>query len=249
MFTTRLAFSWFRERLDAPDGLSLLELTVVAAILGVLAAMVAVAVTGQATESRSTAQLADVSEVQKSVDAYAGQHPHGRYPTLNGCLPGAVLDLVTSRCVAPGLVTDPAQVDATNLEFVVSESTVGMDLSGDVDTNDLGTVAPLLWAKAFRGTDQSIKRFSGGFVQRSPKHAFAFLSGTDPDGGWRTGRQPDADGLGDIDADDLGNSLTITAPAGIGSGDDQIDASTLQVPVWVIDGRGAVYNLLPAGRY
>ena len=48
--------------------------------------------------------------------------------------------------------------------------------------------------------------------------------------GWRDGENTDPNGLGNVPTD----SSLITAPAGIGSGDNMIDVSTTQVPVWVL---------------
>ena len=55
-----------RRRFGNQHGFTLLELTVVAAILGVLAGVVAVAVSGQATQGRAAAQVTDTAEIQKA---------------------------------------------------------------------------------------------------------------------------------------------------------------------------------------
>ena len=110
---------------------------------------------------------------------------------------------------------------------------IGLDLNQDTGTDDSFTVIPIIWNKAYRTveafSDQAkTKRFLGDFVPRPPKHAFEFVAGNDV--GWRDGENTDPNGLGNVPTD----SSLITAPAGIGSGDNMIDVSTTQVPVWVL---------------
>ena len=241
----RFLLRYVRRRVTNQHGFTLLELTAVSAILAVLAGIVAVAVSGQATQRRAAAQVADVAEVQKAVDAFAGQHPQARYPTLNGCLPDLVLDLLTLTCTARQRVGDPSQVDPRNLEFEISEAAVQLDVNGDADTLDRVRVVPIIWAKAFLSEFGNIHRFAGGFIQREPKHAFDLFGGIDPEDSWKDGRYVDPDRLGNIDSDDDGNSPTIVAPEGVGTGDNQIDEALEQYPVWVIGPDGRVLNLLP----
>lgn len=234
--------SGIRHFFTSQSGFTLLELTVVSAILGILAGIVAFSVSGQASQGRSAAQIADTAEIQKAVDNFAGQHPQGRFPTLNGCLTGLVLDLVTLECVNSSDVLDNGQVESENLEFSITESEIDMDLNGNDDTADTLDVVPIIWAKAFLDDSGDIRRFAGSFIQREPKHAFEFFDGNDPD--WKDGRNTDPDGLGDD-----GVSDSITAPEGLGAGDNEIDLSLNQYPVWIITESGIVFNILPPSRY
>ena len=214
-------------------GITLLELTVVSAILAVLAGIISLSVSGRGTEGRATAKVSDEGTIQQAVDRYSGEHPGGLFPTLNGCLADRILDLVTLACVTPGAESNPGQVGADNLQFDIDESMIGLDLNQDTDTDDSFTVIPIIWNKAYRTveafSDQSkVKRFLGDFVPRPPKHAFQFVAGLDV--GWRDGENTDPNGLGNNPAD----SSLITAPEGIGSGDNKINVSTTQVPVWVL---------------
>ena len=168
---------------------------------------------------------------------------------MNGCLPELVLDLITLQCTPLRQVRDPSQVETLNLEFEVSESIVALDLNRDGDMKDHVLVAPIIWAKGFRGDAERVYRFAGDFVQREPKHAFDFFGGIDPEQSWRDGRYVDRDNLGNIGSDAQGNSPTIVSPEGIGSGDNQIDSTLEQYPVWILTAAGRVFNLLPAARY
>ena len=77
--------------LHSEKGLTLLELTVVAAILAILAGLTAVAVTGSASAGKGAVLEADIAEIQKAVNRFNGEHPKGFFPTVNGCLPGETL--------------------------------------------------------------------------------------------------------------------------------------------------------------
>ena len=72
-----------------------------------------------------------------------------QFPTLNGCLPGQILDLISKECVMPGEEINPVKVDANNLEFVFDESVSGVDLNGDGDIEDSLKAVPIVWHKAF----------------------------------------------------------------------------------------------------
>lgn len=226
-------------------GLTLLELTVVSAIMSLMAGLVALAVAGRTSQSRESAQTVDVAQAQKAVDAYTGENPTGRYPTLNGCLAGKVLDLVTKNCVLQSQATNLSQVNTSNLEFTIRENATGGDLNGDGDAEDTFTVVPIIWEKAFKST--TTKRFVPDFLARHPKHAYDFLPGGG-DSSWKDSANTDPDGLGDVS----GNPSSITAPLGLGSGVNRIDSVSGQVPAWVlavIDGTVRVLNLLPEGSY
>ena len=86
-----------------------------------------------------------------------------------------------------------------------------------------------------------------GRFHRTPEHAFEFLNGTDDS--WRDGENTDPDKLGNFT-----DPTRITAPTGLGPGDNEISVSAGQVPVWIIgifdpDAGVQVRNLLPEGRY
>lgn len=150
-------------------GTTLLELTVVGAIIASLAAMTAVGVTGQATNSRAVSKINDMSEVQKSVDSYMGEHPKGNAPTLDGSLPSAAFnesDSSTYKAIIWGKA------------FVIKS-----DLNSDGDSQDEGeSVTKYLVTPA--GSD------SPSFHTHPPKHAFehtdettwSTVTVTDPEG-------------------------------------------------------------------
>ena len=239
--------------LKSQHGLTLLEMVVVTSILAVLSAIIGLSVTGRGTESRQALQVSDEGTVQQAVDRYSGEHPQARYPTLNGCGPGHLLDLITRECILAGPETNSLRSDSQNLEFEFHESLSNLDLNNDGDSDDSFLVAPIIWHKAFQASiglsrKTSVKRFLGDYVPRVPKHAYEFLEGTD---------DSREDGL-NIDPDEMGNRpedpSLITAPAGIGPGDDGIDPRIGQVPVWVVgffvpNASLQVKNLLPHGRY
>ncbi|MBI2165523.1 MAG: hypothetical protein HYU29_03860 [Chloroflexi bacterium] len=234
---------WLRRQ----RGLTLLELSVVSGILTLMAGLVALAVTGRTTGTRATAQVVDISQIQKAVDAFTGEHPQGRYPSLNGCIGGQVLDLLTRMCVSPGQVVSASQVNYSNLEFPFSESSAGADLNSDGDTDDTFILVPMIWEKAFEGEGAAkTKRFVPNFLARHPKHAYDFLAGADTS--WKDGVNSDPDQLGNI----VGNPGLITALEGFGAGPNRINLSIAQTPVWAIgniDGAIRVVNLLPQTRY
>ena len=229
-------------------GLTLLEMVVVTSILAVLSAIISLSVTGRSTESRATVQLSDRSAILSALLSYSGQHPDGRYPTLNGCQPDRNLDLITMKCVQEGNESNPSQVNTNNLQFNVSELDIGVDLNGDGDLADAHDVVPLIWHKAFRTGSNQKATFLGDFLQGGTKHAFEFVEGGDLS--WEDGEN--------FDPENMGNSTTgpskITAPEGLGTGDNKIDPAIGQVPVWVIGlfraNQGIeVQVLLPPERY
>ena len=130
------------KQVGGESGLTLLEMVVVTAILALPSAIVSLSVAGRGTESRRAVQAADEATIQSAVDRYSGEHPQGRYPTLNGCQPGRVLDLISRECVEFGRVSNPAEINTNNLEFEVEESDTGVDLNGDEDIEDRFEVAP-----------------------------------------------------------------------------------------------------------
>ncbi|MBI4234368.1 MAG: type II secretion system protein [Chloroflexi bacterium] len=113
-------------------GLTLLELTVVTAILGIMAAMTAVVVSGSAGRSRDVALTTDKAEVEKAVSNYAGNHPRGQYPTINGCLPGQT-----------------KQSDGSCTAATVA--------AGAFNVADRTTWEAILWDKAFKSGQQTLR--------------------------------------------------------------------------------------------
>jgi hypothetical protein len=228
-------------------------MVVVTSILAVLSAIIGLSVTGRGTESRRAVQTSDEDTIQRAVDRYSGEHPQGRYPTLNGCPPGLILDLITRQCIRRGAESNTVRVDEENLEFVFQESLAGVDLNNDGDSNDSFAVAPIIWHKAFKtglglSPEDEVRRFLGGYVPRAPKHAFEFLEGIDAS--WEDGLNADVDLAGNKFSD----PALITAPSGIGPGSNGIDLRIAQVPVWVIgmfapNAGIEVRNLLPHPRY
>ncbi len=110
----------------AQRGLSLLELTVVAAIVAIQAALTAVSVTGSTTTSRSVTRASEVTELQKAVERFSGVS--AAYPTL-------------SRAAANSSRTEGVDY------FHVSEGPEGVnrDVNGDGDTADTFNVVPMDW--------------------------------------------------------------------------------------------------------
>ena len=150
-------------------GVTLLELTVVGAVLAALATMTAVGVTGQATNSRNISKINDISEVQKSVDSYRGEHPQGNAPTLTGGLPSIAFSEGNSNSYM-AIIWGKA--------FVITT-----DVNGDGDSQDEGErVTKYLVAPA--GSDDP------SFHTHPPKHAFehtdetvwSTVTVTDPEG-------------------------------------------------------------------
>ena len=148
-----------------------------------------------------------------------------------------------------GRQSSPVRVDRNNLQFEINEADVGVDLNGDGDVIDPFNVVPLIWHKAFKTGPNVKATFLVDFVQGAPKHAFDFFQGGDLS--WEDSEN--------FDPDNLGNSPTagssrLTAPVGVGTGDNKINVSIGQFPVWVIGvfrgNRGIeVQTLLPPGRY
>jgi prepilin-type N-terminal cleavage/methylation domain-containing protein len=145
-------------------GVTLLEMAMVAAIIAILSSLAAVGVAGTAQESRGTARGSDIDTVQKGVLGYSAQQPQGKYPTLDGCLPGQTFNPSTKLCDAG---TDP----------------------GPFNSNNSSTFKAIIWGKAFT-TDGTTKTLVPTFLAKVPKHGFEHTDGTlwdestvtDPDG-------------------------------------------------------------------
>ena len=238
--------------LRGQGGLTLLELVVVTSTLALLTAIISLSVTGRGTESRAAVQASDVATLQRAVQRYSGEHPQGRFPTLNGCEPERILDLITKECVRSGEQVQAGKVNTKNLEFLASEGVMGVDLNSDGDIDDAFKVTPLIWHKAFEASvgfspEEQVRHFLGNYIPTVPKHAFEFFDGTDDS--WEDGENLDPDELGNLNP-----PSRITAPAGLGAGANLINASIGQVPTWVIGVFEAnsgveVKSLLPESRY
>ena len=210
----------------------MLELVVVTSILALLSAIIALSVGGRGSQSRTVARAADESTMQQAVERYAGEHPQARFPTLNGCLAGHSLDLVSKECFPSGSVPNPARSNSNNLEFVIAESDT-LDLNKDGDVGDSFRVVPLIWDKGFRSSlplsqDEVSRHFVPDFVPRPPKDAFDFLGGLDDS--WEDGRNLDPDELENVES----APGLIKAPIGLGPGENSINPQSDQVPIWVI---------------
>lgn len=148
------------------EGLSLLELTVVAAIISILAALTAVAVTGVSTSTRGTVRDSDMTEVSKAVEAFVGAQAASQYPTTSSCKAGQIPNSVTSVCATGG-------VEDTDWD-TISEVTYGVDINLDGDATDTTLkVVAISWTKDVGDG----RTFSPDFATK-PKHADETVAGT-----------------------------------------------------------------------
>ena len=160
----------FIKAFNKERGVTLLELTVVGAVLATLATMTAVGVSGQATNSRNISKINDMSEVQKSVDSYRGEHPQGNAPTLTGGLPSIPFAEGDSNSYRP-IVWGKG--------FVITT-----DINGDGDSQDEGErVTKYLVAPAGAS--------GPSFHTHPPKHAFEHTDETE----WATATVTDPEGV------------------------------------------------------
>ncbi len=124
-------------------GFTLVELLIVVAILGVLAAVVIPTFTGVTSQSRASSQTTDINSVQAAVDRFNAD-AESSWPSE------ANLDV-------------PALWDAGE---VPTEDKTGAGTSGDPYVFDHDTIAGVDWT-AVTGT----KTFNPDYIRTKPKHA------------------------------------------------------------------------------
>lgn len=210
-----------RRFLGREEGLSLIEMLVVVAILGILASLTAVAVTGTTSSSKGVTKEGDEGTVTKAVSRYNAEHPAGRYPTLDGCLPGKTLDKVTKTCAAG----KAAQ------EFAISEVDTKIDVDLDGLTTSVVKVVPITWDQYFGTGDK--KTFKGDYV-KVPAHGFETRLG----GSFKTSTADRTEGGPALTG--VPNLKASCAKAGGISGD---------CPVWVLNAFGDAVALIPGSSY
>ena len=145
--------------LRAQEGITLLEMTIVVFVLALLSTLVVGAVTGRSTESRDTAVINDLKEVQNAVDGFAAAHPAARYPTQDGCLPGEIF-------IAETPIKDGACEKGPN--------------PGPFNVNNSATWRAIIWERGFKTRDSppATKTFTPHFLQQAAKHGFEHNDGT-----------------------------------------------------------------------
>lgn len=89
-------------------GVTLLELSVVSAIIALFATLAALGVTGSFQSAKSGTLSNDKGEVQKAIDTYVANHPQGKYPTTDGTTPAFGPVNATDTGTWKGLVWDSA---------------------------------------------------------------------------------------------------------------------------------------------
>ena len=210
--------------LSRNEGLSLIEMLVVVAILGILASLTAVAVTGTTSSSKTVTKEGDENTVTKAVARYSSEHPEERYPTLDGCLAGETLNLTSLTC-GSGIGEQEFNVDETALS-------VDVDLDG-LTTSTSVKVVPITWEQYFEIGSQS-KTFDGDFV-KVPGHGFETRVGDS----FRTA-------TGDRTED---TTTSITGVPDIATSCSVPGGSSGDCPVWVINEFGDAIALLPGSSY
>ncbi len=138
-----------RTRTDDQRGLSLLELTVVAAIISILAGLTSIAVTGVTSSARDAGRTNDVAEMQKTVDRFEGETA-GSYPTPTGSL------------------ADSAGSEGVDyFQVIEGVSGINFDLNDDGDIDDTINVITIDWT----ATNDDGDVFLSKYVARAPKYA------------------------------------------------------------------------------
>ena len=223
------------------EGLSLIELLVVVAIMGILATLTAVAVTGTTSKTKGSTKDNDQVTVTNAVSAYSGEHPQGRSPTFDGCTPqdDGGLKTLTKTCEDTGV----AQLQ----KFLVNEADFGVDVDGQdrntdgiADNDTAVPVVPIIWDQRFTGDDTKVKAFNLSFVDE-PKHAFDLVDGTSVTTWKGSSGIGGVSPTGDRPEDDLQlPSLPDISKCTTASGD---------CPVWVLNEFGEAKALLPGSVY
>lgn len=212
------------ERLrEGQRGLTLLEMAVVGAILSILAGLTAVAVTGSSTAASESALTSDLSEVDKAVSSYSGQHPRSEYPTLNGCLPGQTK--ISGLCAT---TSSPAPWPTTE-----NPTTVLTWLQSNANW------AAIVWNKSYSQAGVT-REFGTDFLGRLPRHAKEHADAgftlwvrnvTDPDNALLSLLVPNCAGAADNHSNCVGAIAANYAP------------------VWVLDKDGVVRVVIPPSSY
>ena len=203
-------------------------------VLGIVASLTAVAVTGTTSSSKGVTKAGDESTVTKAVSRYSAEHPGGRFPTLDGCLPGEGLNLLSLTC-SRNAGTPKGEAEQ---EFTVDEISLRVD--ADLDGAAASTaveVVPIVWKQHFTYRGET-KTFEGDFL-KAPRHAFeeqdgdSFLA--------RSEARPEDDapvkGVPDIASCHgfVGETAFTPDPA--------------DCPVWVLNEFGDAVALLPGTAY
>ncbi len=226
-----------RKLLNREEGFSLIELLVVVAILGVLATLTAVAVTGTTSSSKSVTKVGDEATVTKGAASYSAEEAGARFPTLDGCLPGTALKLSTLTCLSTEGTGDPVQ------RFRVDESALGLDVDGDGELASADVkLVPIIWNQSFTASDGSVKTFKGDFVA-TPKHAFELRNKT-TSFKTTTGVRPE-DGTSITGVPTTGDIAVCDAASvsGFTTGD------LTKCPVWALNEFGEAVALLAGSAY
>ena len=220
------------------DGLSLIELLVVVAIIGILSTLTVVAVQGTRSSATSRGRTNDITTVTTAVRAFNAEHPHSRYPTLDGCLPAFDLNL-NLLCVANS--------GSAAQQMTVTEATVDVDINGDGDTGDTLEVVPIVWGQYFTGDDDISNKPFTQFID-IPRHGQERVDGTS----YQSNTEPrqfdnvaltTISGSGDADGGVLNPATT-----DVGSCDSSVSTAD-NCAVWVLNGSGDAVALLPGDRY
>ena len=213
------------------EGLSLIELLVVVAIMGILATLTAVAVTGTTSKTKGAGKVNDEDTTGNAISAYAGEHPQGRNPTLDGCAPAnsGGLASLTKVCDSSSGTGRPVQ------EFSIFEQDFAVDVNQDgaITTGNLVKVVPIIFTQFFTGDDNEARVFSINFVD-DPKHAFEDVNG-DSFKANTAARTEDGFILASVP---VISTATGDCPAVLG-----------KCPVWVINEFNEAIALLPGTSY
>jgi hypothetical protein len=118
-----------------------------------------VAVTGTTSTTRAVTRLSDISEMQKAVANFAGEHSSSQMPTDSKCAAGEIPSGATESCSTTGAASGSDYESA-------DENVVGVDINGDGDLLDVVKVVAVDWAAT-----ANRKSFSPDFIGGQPKHS------------------------------------------------------------------------------